>query len=349
MKGRISNRLQTQLLASYLWVNGVTLGLLLLWLFLPFLRRSLIFSVGMFLIVVLINLGLSVFFSRKLSKPFIRMKEVAEQFSCDPHKAIEIKQDDPGEIQDLVQTLNGMGERTEHRISELRSFVANASHELRTPLTTVKLRVEALRDGAMEDREIAERFLNEVEGEIDSLTKMVSDLLDLSRIEAGVAEIDRAEVDFGNIVREVCSAFGARAQRSNIRLNCTVEDHLPLMVGIEDQLRRMVYNLVDNALKYTASGGWVEVGVVKIPSHNLLRLRVKDNGFGIPPTVLPHIFERFYRVEATRPRYGHSRGSGLGLAIVKAIADVHGAQVRVESEVGKGTCFTIDFPLALCT
>ncbi|MFZ5809936.1 MAG: sensor histidine kinase [Chloroflexota bacterium] len=349
MKGQISNRLQTQLFTSYLWVNGVTLCLLLLWLFLPFLRQSPIISIGLLIFVVLMNLSLSVYFSRKLSKPFIRMKEVAEQFSCDPHHSIQVKEDDPVEIQDLVHTLNSMGERTEHRISELRSFVANASHELRTPLTTVKLRVEALRDGAMEDREIAGRFLNEVEGEIDSLTKMVSDLLDLSRIEAGVAEIDRADVDFGNIVREVCSAFGARAQRSNIRLNCVVEDHLPPLAGIEDQLRRMVYNLVDNALKYTASGGWVEVGVEKIPSANLIRLRVKDSGFGIPSTVLPHIFERFYRVEATRPRYGHARGSGLGLAIVKAIADVHGAQVRVESEVGKGTCFTIDFPLAICT
>lgn len=248
------------------------------------------------------------------------------------------------EAETILEALYAQKKRNEDEIMELRSFVANASHELRTPLTTLKLRVEALRDGALDDRVMAEKFLREMESEINHLSQLVSDLLDLSRIEATKHDLLMTEVDLERIVSEVCAAFQVRAEKSNIRLQFEASEDLSPIVAVEDQIRRLVYNLIDNAIKYTPSGGWVKVRVYPQATPDKIILEVEDNGFGIPPNYLPHIFERFYRAEATRPRYGIARGSGLGLAIVKAIVDSHGGKITASSTVGKGSLFRVEFP-----
>ncbi|GAB4479057.1 MAG: hypothetical protein Kow0088_19570 [Anaerolineales bacterium] len=248
------------------------------------------------------------------------------------------------EVEVILNTIQAQRKRNEEEIMELRSFVANASHELRTPLTTLKLRVEALRDGALDDRLMAEKFLQEMESEINHLSQLVSDMLDLSRIEATKDGIPFTEIDLNRIISEVCAAFSVRAGKSNIRLQIETDKDSVQVYGIEDQIRRMVYNLVDNAIKYTPSGGWVKVRLYCQPASRQPILEVEDNGFGIPSHYLPHIFERFYRAEATRPRYGTTRGSGLGLAIVKAIVDTHGGKITAHSQVGKGSLFRIEFP-----
>jgi two-component system OmpR family sensor kinase len=249
----------------------------------------------------------------------------------------QIRPSDPIEVQNIIRSLNRLNQQVEARVEEMRSFVANASHELRTPLTAVKLRVEALRSGALEDASVAGRFLGEIESEIDRLSKMVNDLLDLTQIEAGMAYSPKAAIDFAQMVKEVCASFSVRAERSGINLSCQVDDHLPDVMGVEEQLRRVAYNLV------------VDVYLVENGQGDVLSLTVRDTGFGVSPGDLPHIFERFYRVEATRPRYGSSRGSGLGLPIVKMIVERHGGKIKVKSEVGHGSEFTVELPLAAKT
>ncbi len=244
----------------------------------------------------------------------------------------------------MLRALLAQRKQNEAEMTELRSFVANASHELRTPLTTLKLRVEALRNGALQEPLMAEKFLREMESEIDHLSQLVADTLDLSRIEATKDNLPLTEINLNRVIYEVCAAFRVRAEKSNIQIQIEGGENLPPIAGVEEQIRRMVYNLVDNAIKYTPNGGWIKVRLYQQKANGALVLEVEDNGFGIPPNYLPHIFERFYRAEATRPRYGTSRGSGLGLAIVKAIVDAHGGKITAQSEVGKGSLFRVEFP-----
>jgi signal transduction histidine kinase len=253
--------------------------------------------------------------------------------------------DAPQELHRLAQSFNEMAGRLQAHFTELRIFVANASHELRTPLTSIKLRVEALRSGALEDKQVAEQFLAEIESEVDRLSSMVNDLLDLSRIEAGLEKNQRQPVNLGTVLQEVYETFSARAQRAGIELNCEAGSSPTVVLGSEDQLRRMISNLVDNAIKYTRQGGNVDLILHKTPTNGAVRLVVRDNGFGISREHLPHIFERFYRVEATRPRYGPPQGSGLGLAIARSIVETHGGKIGVTSQLGKGSAFWVELPL----
>jgi signal transduction histidine kinase len=176
------------------------------------------------------------------------------------------------------------------------------------------------------------------------MTTMVNELLDLSRIEAGLTPSNRAPVDLAMVANDVYDAFKARAERAGIELVAAIKAGMPPVLGNDDQLRRVLYNLMDNAIKYTATGGRVEIALESGKREGTALLKVSDTGFGIDPAHLPHIFERFYRVEATRPRFGSSGGSGLGLPIAKSIADAHGGQIGVSSKVGKGTTFWVELP-----
>ncbi len=309
-------------------------------------RKSIIlFFILVGIITIMIG-GLSMFTAKSLTKPIEAITRTADLIANgDLDARVEISEKSP-EIAYLGEAFNKMAERLKIHVSELRSFVANASHELRTPLTVIKLRIEALRNGAMEEPKIANRFLAEVESEVDRLSRLVGDMLDLSRIEAGLNPSQSGLVDLGNIICDVRDTMKVRAERANIQIVCDVAEGLPPVIGIEDQLRRMLYNLVDNAIKYTTRGGRVEVTCRLSDQLGKLLLTIKDTGFGISNEQLPHIFERFYRVEATRPRYGPPQGSGLGLSIAKSIVDIHGGMIWATSELGKGTTFFIELPAA---
>jgi two-component system phosphate regulon sensor histidine kinase PhoR len=238
-----------------------------------------------------------------------------------------------------------MADQLQANLDEMRSFVANASHELRTPLTTVKLRVEALRNGALEEPAVTEQFLSEIESEVDRLSRMVDDLLDLSRIEAGMTPRQRNSLVLEVIAAEVIEMFTVRAQRAEVTLTYHEHPPLPPVLGNEDQIRRVFYNLLDNAIKYTLHGGKVDLILGLNESGSAVRILVKDTGFGIPAEHQVHIFERFYRVEATRPRFGPPQGSGLGLPIAKSIVETHGGRIGVESQTGEGSTFWVELPV----
>ncbi len=259
---------------------------------------------------------------------------------------VRVKPTGPQELQRLAEAFNNMASRLQSNVNELRAFVANASHELRTPLTVVKLRAEALREGALEDTEVAERFLEEIGTEIDRLVHMVNDLLDLSRMEAGLDTGKRGALNLSGIAHEVYETFKIRAARAEVNLLLDIEPGLPAVSGNEDQLRRVFYNLLENAIKYTPANGQVETLLRVGPNPKTVRVLVRDSGPGIAPEHLPHVFERFYRAETSQSRPGTTRGSGLGLAIAKSIVESHGGEMGVSSQLGNGTTFWADLPTA---
>ncbi|MGB9521450.1 MAG: sensor histidine kinase, partial [Anaerolineales bacterium] len=303
-------------------------------LFYTWLSKNWLMTLGLgLLLVVGFNFWVIRLFSRSIERPIVELEDEIAHISPVKNPSLPQISSEVEEMEKIRQDVRSLLAEKDQKMGELRQFVANASHELRTPLTTIKLRVEALRDGAIHDESVSEKFLHEVEREVDHLSAVVGDLLDLSRIESGNVGEAHVAVDLSNIVEEICDVFEIRAKDLGVNLISEIEANLPLILGIEGQLRRLVYNLVDNAIKYNRPGGSVTVQLALDASGYGLQLRVSDTGFGIPTDYLPHIFERFYRAEATRPRYASARGSGLGLAIVKAIADNHGAEIRVESEM----------------
>lgn len=304
-------------------------------------------SLGLLLMVsLLVTIAVGLFawlLARNLSKPILRLTQTAVLLSRGDLSA-RVPPSGPQELHRLAEAFNLMAGRLQDHVDELRAFVANASHELRTPLTVVKLRAEALRDGALEDTAVAKQFLEEIDSEVDRLGRMVNDLLDLSRMEAGLASQKRSLVKMGTIATDVFETFGIRSNKAGVNFSLDLEPDLPPMMGNEDQLRRVLYNFVENAIKYTPRGGRVELILRSGRKGKTIRILVRDSGPGISAVDLPHIFERFYRVEATRPRYGTSKGSGLGLAIAKSIIENHGGKIGVSSQLGKGSTFWVELP-----
>jgi two-component system phosphate regulon sensor histidine kinase PhoR len=228
------------------------------------------------------------------------------------------------------------------RYQELRKeFVANVSHELRTPLTVIKGFTETLRDGAMHDPTNGPRFLATIERHVDQLTNLVSDLLELSKLES-TNDVPRAVAfDCSNVVKRAAELLLPASQRKKQSLSVQIPSHLPRVVGNPDYIERAVSNLIDNAIKYTPDGGEVRIKVAM--ENDSIVIEVIDNGLGIPPQDLSRIFERFYRVDRSRSR--EMGGTGLGLSIVKHVAQVHGGSIDVQSAPGQGSKFRLKIPL----
>ncbi len=212
----------------------------------------------------------------------------------------------------------------------LREFVTNVSHELRSPLASVKAMVETLEDDALEDGAMARNFLGRINREVDRMNLMVEDLLELSRLESGQQMPSLAPLNLSALVDEVIQEYDERAGGVEVRARMPSEDARAL--GDRDKLRQVMVNLLENALKNTESGSVV----VSIDAgEGLHRVSVRDTGAGIAREHLPHVFERFYKVDRAR----RDGGTGLGLAIVKQIVQAHGGDVSVESEEGVGSVF----------
>mgnify|MGYP002640879887 CR=1 FL=1 len=301
---------------------------------------------ALFIFMILIVAGVGIagwLLGRNLASPIDHLTRAAHQFSGGDF-SIRTHPSGPQEMHQLSETFNSMASRLEQNINQLRAFVANASHELRTPLTAIKLRVEALRAGATQDAQVSERFLAEIESEIDRLTNMVNDLLDLSRIEAGMDAELYTWVDVAALAQETSDIFTVRAQKKCISLEPELTTTVPPVWGHEDQLRRVMDNLVANALEYTPEGGQVKVSVHSVENPKGVQVAIQDTGPGIDEKYLPHIFDRFFRIGGTDTRKQNSRSTGLGLAIVKSIIEVHRGQIIVQSQPGEGTTFVINLP-----
>jgi two-component system phosphate regulon sensor histidine kinase PhoR len=221
-----------------------------------------------------------------------------------------------------------------------REFVANVSHELRTPLSVVQGYTETLLEGAMKDEKNGPEFLGIIDKNVRRLSSIVSDLLDLSKLESGGQVFEPRPVDVRALVERVGDAFRPVAERKRQQLVVEVPANAGTVDADGALLERAVSNLVDNALKYTPEGGRVRMSATSDGVQ--AAITVEDNGMGIPEADLPRVFERFYRVDKSRSR--DLGGTGLGLSIVKHIIQLHGGTISVRSAVGTGSSFTIRLP-----
>lgn len=227
-------------------------------------------------------------------------------------------------------------------------FVANVSHELRTPLTAIAGFIETLRGPAREDAEARARFLEIMERETHRMNRLVDDLLSLSRVEDQERVRPVEMIDLAELLTSMIRGLDPQAEARRVSLVLTGTDHPAQAPGDPDQLTQVFTNLVENAIKYGREGGRVEVSLERLEDAKLLRgpalrITVRDDGEGIPPRHLGRLTERFYRVDSHRSR--GMGGTGLGLAIVKHIVSRHRGRLRIESEVGKGSTFTVYLPL----
>jgi two-component system, OmpR family, phosphate regulon sensor histidine kinase PhoR len=220
-------------------------------------------------------------------------------------------------------------------------FVANVSHELRTPLSLIKGYVETLRDGAKENPELAEKFLQTIDRNAERLRLIIEDLLTISELESGRLKLDLQPLALRPLVEKLVNDFKAQAEARHVKL----ETELPSVQVRADPLRleQALGNLVDNAIKYGGSGGEVQVSARPL-EDGFVEISVKDNGPGIPADALDRVFERFYRVDKSRSR--EQGGTGLGLAIVKHIIQTHGGRVWAISQPGQGAQFCLTLPAA---
>jgi len=221
---------------------------------------------------------------------------------------------------------------------EYRSeFVANVSHELKTPLTSIRNYVETLIGGALEDKEHNLEFLKKIERRAANLSYLIDDILEISHLESKKELGSFNNIDLPTIIERALDTIADKAKSKGITLINRSQKESVSVIGNEEHIYRAILNLLDNAINYTNPGGEVEISCDK------RTITIKDSGLGIPQEHLSRIFERFYRVDKARSR--ELGGTGLGLAIVKHVMNIHNGLVSVESEIGKGTTFTLKFPL----
>ena len=220
-----------------------------------------------------------------------------------------------------------------------RELIGNLSHDLRTPLAGIKAMVETLKEGAIGDRETAQDFLNRVESEVDRLSQIVSEITQLSRIETGKADLTMQLADLNRLVKDVIKELEPIADKQQVILSADVDQSMPPVPVDKDRIRQTLINLIHNAIKFNKPGGKVVVSTAASPES--ITVSVADNGIGILPDDLPHVFERFYKADKSRSK----GGSGLGLAIAKHTVQAHGGTIWAESESGKGSTFSFRLPM----
>ncbi|MBY0436386.1 MAG: two-component sensor histidine kinase [Cyclobacteriaceae bacterium] len=221
-----------------------------------------------------------------------------------------------------------------------KEFIADVSHELKTPIFAAQGFVHTLLDGAVNDKQVRNKFLKKAAKSLDGLDILVQDLLTLSQIETGDIKMKFESIDLYKLCTEVVDQFEEKAQKKNIRLKLTDPQHKLIVYADWQRISQVVTNLVSNALNYTLDGG--EVTVSFDHGKKNITTFITDTGEGIPTQHLTRIFERFYRVDKSRSR--EKGGTGLGLAIVKHILEGHGTRAEVESHVGKGSVFSFKLP-----
>ena len=299
------------------------------------------------LIGFVISIVISLIISKTLLSPIQGMTKAAEAMADgDFSRKIRVESED--EIGLLATTFNDMAARIENMLEELkkaemlrREFVANVSHELRTPLTSIRTYAETMSDIQGIPQETEEEFLRVIINESDRMTKIVQDLLELSRFDSGNTTLIMETFSIEKSLRDVYTAIALEARKHGHSLNLELEWKIPMIKGDRARIEQVLMNIITNALKYTPDGG--KIDIYGGSSNSNVWVRIDDTGIGIPKEDLTRIFDRFYRVDKARTR--ESGGTGLGLSIAKEIVTKHGGSITIESNLGEGTSVMITLPI----
>jgi len=266
-------------------------------------------------------------------------QEISSEFNNIEDKPINSVLDDVSidlikKLQDRTVEINTLKDQDTYR----KEFLGNVSHELKTPLFTIQGYILTLLDGALKDKTVRDKYLKRAAKGVDRLINIVLDLDLITQFESGIKIVDKKRFDIVELIQNVFDLIEIESEKSNSRLLYDKDYSDPIYVfADEERILQVLTNLLVNSLKYGVNGGKTEVSIVTSKDHKIL-IKVSDDGIGVPSEHLPRLFERFYRVDATRSR--KKGGSGLGLSIVKHIIEAHNENIYVESEFGKGTTFS---------
>lgn len=288
--------------------------------------------VGIFVAVIL-----AVIITRSVASPLKKVSEAAAAVAkgnLDQRAPVK----GPVEVRTVAQAFNHMTDEVTAAQQAQRDFLANVTHDLRTPLTSIQGFSQAIMDGVASDPAAAQKAASIINDEAGRMNRMVQELLDLARVEAGRFDMTKQTIKLSDLLCGLGERLAPKAADHGVKLNVEVPA-LPTIAGDGDRLIQVFTNLIDNAIKHTPAGG--SIALIATTKDNGVLVKVRDTGEGIPADDLPHIFERFYQVDKSRQRKG---GAGLGLTITKQIVEAHSGTISVESVEGLGTAFSVWFP-----
>ena len=292
-----------------------------------------------FLAAAVAAMVIALIISRIITRPIVTLtKGIQRMGRGDLSVRVPVK--GSGELKKMSETFNIMSEKLEMLDKSRNQFVSNASHELKTPLSTMKILLENIIYQPDMDANLRTEFLSDVNREINRLNLIISDLLTLVSMDSKTTRLNRETFRFADVVTDVTHRLSVVAQQRRQEIKLQLADNCEMYADCA-KLTQVVYNIMDNAIKYTPEGGQIRVRLVRSGRDAILR--ISDNGPGIPKEDQPHIFDRFYRVDKARSR--DTGGTGLGLSIVNQLVLMHGGSVSVQSEEGHGSTFTVELPI----
>ncbi len=292
------------------------------------------------IIALLLSLVVAFFVARWIADPLQKVVLAARALPSDEIQPVETG--GPHEVQELTRAFNSMVARMQASQKSQREFVANVSHELKTPLTSIQGFAQAMLDGTADTNESREQAAQIIYTESGRMQRMVLDLLDLARLDAGTADITMSPVNMPVLLNAIAEKFSPQLQRADVKIEVNIPSSLLPITADGDRMAQVFTNLVDNALKFTQRGGMISLRAVVEDKEMLIS--VTDTGAGIPEEAQAHIFGRFYQADPAR-RGGEKHGAGLGLAIAHEIVQAHGGRISVRSKLGEGTTFEVSLPL----
>ena len=298
-------------------------------------RQVALWTLAICVVAAFVVLFSSYFIAKRIINPFVDMNHIVQCYSKgDFSQRIPVQGRD--EASQLGKSFNEMADQLKNLEVTRQSFVANVSHELRSPLTSMKGFLEAMMDGTIPPEE-HENYIGIVLSETRRMTAMVNDLLDLARIESGIITVNYEVFDINELIRRTLITFEARISEKRMELDVRFSTEQAYVYADSNQISQVLRNLIDNAIKYSPEGRTLVVSTYALRKE--VYVTIRDTGMGIPAEDVPHIFDRFYKVEKAHTP-SPQVGSGLGLAIVKKIIEAHGQSITVKSARGKGTQFT---------
>ena len=295
-------------------------------------------------------LGMSVFvafsFSRTVSGSINELLDAVRNINAGNLEA-KFPVPTSDEVGELASAFNDMSQRLKESFGKERELEQNrremmqaVSHDLRTPLASIQAMVESINDGVVSDQETVKRYMRSTQTEVESLSQLINDLFELAQLDAGLLELRIEPSSVQDLISDTLESMSAQAQAQKLTLSGTVDEDLSPVAMDPQRVQRVLYNLVQNALRHTPPDGTISIQARDAGEE--VQVEVKDTGEGIPEGELPHIFQRSYRVDPSRAR--GSGGAGLGLSIVLGIVEAHGGRIWVESGLGEGSSFTFTLP-----